>query len=139
MREVPLAARPDLAADPLAQLLPVDEELSARGQHPVAWLQAGALLVKVPLSVWFVFGGAGLALAGHVNLGMAAAVGFENFASGIGGVTVVAYLSALCDLRFTAADGATELAYEIDNRPDWIAVPLAALEEIAATPARFRV
>ena len=33
---------------------------------------------------------------------MAAAVGFENFASGIGGVTVVAYLSALCNLRFTA-------------------------------------
>jgi PAT family beta-lactamase induction signal transducer AmpG len=33
---------------------------------------------------------------------MAAAIGFENFASGIGGVTVVAYLSALCNLRFTA-------------------------------------
>jgi PAT family beta-lactamase induction signal transducer AmpG len=45
---------------------------------------------------------AGLALAGHSNLGMAAAVGFENLASGIGGVTVVAYLSALCNLRFTA-------------------------------------
>ena len=29
-------------------------------------------------------------------------MGFENFASGIGGVTVVAYLSALCNLRFTA-------------------------------------
>lgn len=34
---------------------------------------------------------------------MAGAIGFENFASGIGGVTVVAYFSALCDLRFTAA------------------------------------
>jgi PAT family beta-lactamase induction signal transducer AmpG len=45
---------------------------------------------------------AGLALAGHSNWGMAAAVGFENLASGIGGVTVVAYLSALCNLRFTA-------------------------------------
>jgi len=45
---------------------------------------------------------AGLAMAGHTNIGMAAAVGFENFASGIGGVTVVAYLSALCNLRFTA-------------------------------------
>ncbi|HSE01693.1 MAG TPA: MFS transporter [Burkholderiales bacterium] len=43
-----------------------------------------------------------LAEAGHTNIGMAAAVGFENFASGIGGVTVVAYLSALCNLRFTA-------------------------------------
>jgi PAT family beta-lactamase induction signal transducer AmpG len=29
-------------------------------------------------------------------------VAFENLASGIGGVTVVAYLSALCNLRFTA-------------------------------------
>jgi MFS transporter, PAT family, beta-lactamase induction signal transducer AmpG len=46
---------------------------------------------------------AGLAAAGHTNLGMAAAIGFENFASGIGGVTVVAYLSALCNLRFTAS------------------------------------
>ena len=45
---------------------------------------------------------AALALIGKANLGMAAAVGFENFASGIGGVTVVAYLSALCNLRFTA-------------------------------------
>ena len=45
---------------------------------------------------------AALAAAGHSNLGMAGAVGFENFTSGIGGVAVVAYLSALCDLRFTA-------------------------------------
>ena len=45
---------------------------------------------------------AALALIGKSNLVMAAAVGFENFASGIGGVTVVAYLSALCNLRFTA-------------------------------------
>jgi PAT family beta-lactamase induction signal transducer AmpG len=46
---------------------------------------------------------AGLAAAGHSNLGMAGAIGFENFASGFGGVAVVAYFSALCDLRFTAA------------------------------------
>jgi PAT family beta-lactamase induction signal transducer AmpG len=46
---------------------------------------------------------AALAAAGHSNAGMAAAVAFENFASGIGGVTVVAYLSALCNLRFTAS------------------------------------
>jgi len=46
---------------------------------------------------------AGLAAAGHTNIGMGAAVGFENFASGIGGVTVVAYLSALCNLRYTAS------------------------------------
>ena len=46
---------------------------------------------------------AGLAAAGHSNLGMAGAIGFENFASGFGGVAVVAYFSALTDLRFTAA------------------------------------
>jgi PAT family beta-lactamase induction signal transducer AmpG len=46
---------------------------------------------------------AGLAAIGHSNLGMAGAIGFENFASGIGGVAVVAYFSALCDLRYTAA------------------------------------
>lgn len=46
---------------------------------------------------------AALAAAGHSNLGMAAAIGFENLASGFGGVVVIAYFSALCDLRFTAA------------------------------------
>ena len=46
---------------------------------------------------------AALAAAGHSNLGMASAIGFENLASGFGGVVVVAYFSALCDVRFTAA------------------------------------
>jgi MFS transporter, PAT family, beta-lactamase induction signal transducer AmpG len=46
---------------------------------------------------------AGLAAAGHSNIGMAGAIGFENIASGYGGVVLVAYFSALCDLRFTAA------------------------------------
>lgn len=46
---------------------------------------------------------AGLAAAGHSNWVMAAAIGFENIASGIGGVTIVAYFSALCDLRYTAS------------------------------------
>ena len=44
-----------------------------------------------------------LAQTGHSNSALAGAIGFENFASGIGGVTVVAYFSALCDLRFTAS------------------------------------
>jgi PAT family beta-lactamase induction signal transducer AmpG len=43
-----------------------------------------------------------LAAAGHNNLGLAAAIGFENLASGYGGVVVVAYFSALCNLQFTA-------------------------------------
>jgi MFS transporter, PAT family, beta-lactamase induction signal transducer AmpG len=44
-----------------------------------------------------------LAMAGHSNVGLAACMAFENFASGIGGVVVVAYFSALTDLRFTAS------------------------------------
>jgi PAT family beta-lactamase induction signal transducer AmpG len=44
-----------------------------------------------------------LAQAGHTNWGLGGAMLFENIASGIGGVTVVAYFSALCDLRFTAS------------------------------------
>jgi PAT family beta-lactamase induction signal transducer AmpG len=46
---------------------------------------------------------AGLAYSGHNNWAMAGAIGFENIASGIGGVCLVAYFSALCDLRFTAS------------------------------------
>jgi PAT family beta-lactamase induction signal transducer AmpG len=44
-----------------------------------------------------------LAGAGHSNAGLAGAMMFENFASGIGGVVVVAYFSALTDLRYTAS------------------------------------
>lgn len=61
-----------------------------------------SVLVSLVLMAVSNFSFAALAAVGHTNLGMAAAVGFENFASGIGGVTVVAYLSALCNLRFTA-------------------------------------
>jgi PAT family beta-lactamase induction signal transducer AmpG len=62
-----------------------------------------SVLVSLVLMAVSNFSFAGLAAVGHTNLGMAAAIGFENFASGIGGVTVVAYLSALCNLRFTAS------------------------------------
>ena len=61
-----------------------------------------SVLISLVLMAVANFGFAALAAAGHTNLGMAAVIGFENFASGIGGVTVVAYLSALCNLRFTA-------------------------------------
>jgi PAT family beta-lactamase induction signal transducer AmpG len=49
------------------------------------------------------FSFAALAQVGHTNWGLAGAMCFENFASGIGGVVLVAYFSALCDLRFTAS------------------------------------
>jgi PAT family beta-lactamase induction signal transducer AmpG len=45
---------------------------------------------------------AALAASGHSVPGLAFTIGFENFASGVGGVVVVAYLSALCSLTFTA-------------------------------------
>ena len=61
-----------------------------------------SVLISLVLMAVSNFGFAAVAAAGHTNIGMAAAMGFENFASGIGGVTVVAYLSALCNLRFTA-------------------------------------
>jgi MFS transporter, PAT family, beta-lactamase induction signal transducer AmpG len=61
-----------------------------------------SVLVSLILMAVSNFSFAALAAAGHTNIGMAVAVSFENFASGIGGVTVVAYLSALCNLRFTA-------------------------------------
>ena len=44
-----------------------------------------------------------LAMSGKTNIGLAGCIGFENFASGIGGVVVVAYFSALCNLQFTAS------------------------------------
>lgn len=44
-----------------------------------------------------------LAATGHDNALLAFTICFENVASGIGGVAVVAYLSALCNLSFTAS------------------------------------
>lgn len=65
------------------------------------------LVRSVLLSLWLMalsnLSFALLAATGHSNAGMAGAMAFETVSSGIGGVTVVAYFSALCDLRFTAA------------------------------------
>jgi PAT family beta-lactamase induction signal transducer AmpG len=62
-----------------------------------------SVLISLVLMAVSNFSFALLAMSGHSNLGMAGAIGFENIASGIGGVCVVAYFSALCDLRFTAS------------------------------------
>ena len=62
-----------------------------------------SVLISLILMAISNFSFALLAMSGHSNWGMAGAIGFENIASGIGGVCVVAYFSALCDLRFTAA------------------------------------
>jgi PAT family beta-lactamase induction signal transducer AmpG len=71
----------------------------------IAYVRLGmknSVLISLILMAVSNFSFAALAAVGHTNIGMAAAIGFENFTSGIGGVTVVAYLSALCNLRFTA-------------------------------------
>jgi len=69
-------------------LLPLITTASERGASP--WRTAGLFQC-------------GRAAGYAVVLALAAAIGFENFASGYGGVVVVAYLSALCNLRYTAA------------------------------------
>ncbi len=73
-----------------------------------AWLYNRLGVTRcVYLSLWLMaisnLSFAALAEAGKSNLGLAGAIGFENFASGLGGVAVVAYFSALCDVRYTAA------------------------------------
>jgi PAT family beta-lactamase induction signal transducer AmpG len=61
---------------------------------------------SVLLSLWLMalsnLSFAGLAALGKSNAALAGAITFENLASGYGGVVVVAYFSALCDLRYTA-------------------------------------
>jgi PAT family beta-lactamase induction signal transducer AmpG len=61
-----------------------------------------AVLVSLVLMAVSNLSFAALAAYGHSPWGLGATIGFENLASGIGGVAVVAYLSALCNLRFTA-------------------------------------
>jgi PAT family beta-lactamase induction signal transducer AmpG len=66
------------------------------------WGMKRAVLISLLLmglsNLSFVF----LAQMGRSVPMMAFTMGFENFASGVGGVAVVAFLSAVCSLRFTA-------------------------------------
>jgi MFS transporter, PAT family, beta-lactamase induction signal transducer AmpG len=62
-----------------------------------------SVLLSLVLMMVSNFSFALLAAAGHSNWGLAATIGFENFASGVGGTVLVAYFAALCDLRFTAS------------------------------------
>lgn len=63
---------------------------------------AGSVLLSLVLMAATNAGYALLALIGHQVWALAAVQGFENFASGIGGVTIGAWLALLCDRRFTA-------------------------------------
>ncbi|WP_164155798.1 AmpG family muropeptide MFS transporter [Sandarakinorhabdus rubra] len=63
---------------------------------------AGSVLLSLVLMAATNAGYALLAVIGHDVAALAAVQGFENFASGIGGVTIGAWLALLCDRRFTA-------------------------------------
>jgi MFS transporter, PAT family, beta-lactamase induction signal transducer AmpG len=60
-----------------------------------------SLLASLVMMAASNLGFAVLAAHGHDNWMLAGVIGFENVASGIGGVVVVAYLSSLCNLAFT--------------------------------------
>lgn len=66
------------------------------------WGMKRAVLVSLILMGVSNFSFAVLAELGRSVPMMAFTMGFENFASGVGGVAVVAFLSAVCSLRFTA-------------------------------------
>ena len=66
------------------------------------WGMKRSVLVALVLMAVSNLSFAWLAAAGHSNALRGFTIGFENIASGIGGVVVVAYLSALCNLAFTA-------------------------------------
>lgn len=82
--EVPVALRSEVEnylaivamALPAALLFRVFSTLNqALGQPKlVTWLQVGSLFIKVPLSIWFTFGGAGLAAQGVVGCAWATLV-----------------------------------------------------------------
>ena len=61
-----------------------------------------SVLISLVMMACSNLGFVALAASGRSDLGLAAAQATENFSSGIGGVTLVAFFSALCDTRFTA-------------------------------------
>ncbi len=67
-----------------------------------AWGMKRSVLISLVLMAVSNLSFAWLAARGHSNALLAFTIGFENIASGIGGVVVVAYLSALCNLAYTA-------------------------------------
>ena len=82
--EVPPALRPQVEnylavlalALPPALLFRIYSTLNQALGHPrlVTWLQVGSLFIKLPLSVWFTFGGAGLPAQGVVGCAWATLV-----------------------------------------------------------------
>lgn len=68
-----------------------------------SWGMKRSVLVALVLMAVSNLSFAVLAAYGQSNALLAFCIGFENVASGIGGVVVVAYLSALCNLAYTAS------------------------------------
>ncbi|MBB4211075.1 PAT family beta-lactamase induction signal transducer AmpG [Rhodothalassium salexigens DSM 2132] len=77
-----------------------------------------------------------LALAGDVPAMLAVAVGFENFATGIGLSVFVAYLSGLCNLAYTATHYALLSALATTAR-NFLAAPSGYLVEAVGWPAFY--
>jgi len=62
-----------------------------------------SVLISLLLMPCVNFGFGILSLVGHNMPAMMAVNGFENFGAGVSGVVMVAYLSALCNLNYTAS------------------------------------
>jgi PAT family beta-lactamase induction signal transducer AmpG len=76
---------------------------SAVGAPFIAWLGMGRALVWACVIMMLTnLGFAALAYAGHDTLALSLAVGFENFATGIGATVFTTYLSGLSNLAYTA-------------------------------------
>jgi multidrug resistance protein, MATE family len=104
--EVPPALRTDVQnylavlalALPPALLFRVYSTLNQALERPqlVTWLQVGSLFIKIPLSVWFTFGGAGLPAQGVVGCAWATlVVNCSMLAVGIGLLRTQAFYAPL--------------------------------------------
>lgn len=76
---------------------------------------------------------AGLALIGNEAWALGVAVGFENFASGVGLTVFVAYLSGLCNLAYTATHYALLSSLAVAART-WMSAPSGFLVEGVGWP-----
>ncbi|MGD8326687.1 MAG: MFS transporter, partial [Sphingomonadales bacterium] len=109
------------------------------------WGVAKSMLLSLFLMMISNLSFAVLAMIGHDVHFLAFTIGFENFASGVGGVIVVGYLSGLCNLAYTATQyallsGAAAITGRFLTAPsgyliDWVGFPVFYLiTTVAAVP-----
>lgn len=106
------------------------------------WGVAKSMLLSLVLMMISNLSFAVLAMIGHDVHFLAFTIGFENFASGVGGVIVVGYLSGLCNLAYTATQyallsGAAAITGRFLTAPsgyliDWVGFPVFYLITTAA-------